>query len=174
MNCPNGSQRFVADLCPACGLCCNGALFADVELSRKDAPDALQSSGLTLQRKRGKLAFIQPCACFDGQLCQIYAQRPTRCRTFVCGTLHRVQDGTLTAAAALKLIRQTRAQVQVVLDLLRALGDTAEELPLSRRYSRLMAEPIDLGGDEDRVETRARLMLEVARLMKRLQQDFLA
>jgi hypothetical protein len=37
-----------------------------------------------------------------------------------------------------------------------------------------MAEPMDLAGDEFPVETRARLMLDVAELMKLIQQQFLS
>jgi hypothetical protein len=46
-------------------------------------------------------------------------------------------------------------------------------LPLSRRYARLMAEPIDLAGDERIVELRSQLLLAVARLSKILGQYFL-
>ena len=56
-----------AALCPNCGLCCDSTLFADVELRAGDDAKRLKQLGLTLVKKgRTKLAFAQPCACFDG------------------------------------------------------------------------------------------------------------
>ena len=73
----------IEQLCVNCGLCCDSTLFADVELRAGDDPKQLKKLGLSLQKKgRGKLAFAQPCACFDGQLCRIYGERPRRCRMF--------------------------------------------------------------------------------------------
>src|SRR5271170_4181088 len=101
----------VAQLCPNCGLCCNGVLFADVELRAGDDAERLRQLGLTLEKKgQGRLAFVQPCACFDGKFCGIYADRPKRCRTFECGLLKRVQAGGLDADAALKTIAKTKLQ----------------------------------------------------------------
>ncbi len=79
----------------------------------------------------------------------------------------------MTLAAALRTVERAQRQAALVRDLIRRLGDTREDLPLSRRYARLMAQPIDLM-DHDNAELRARLMLEVDSLMKRLHQDFLA
>ena len=77
------SADAVSQLCPNCGLCCNGVLFADVELRAGDDAKRLKDLGMTLEKKgQGKVAFAQPCACFDGKLCGIYADRPKRCRTF--------------------------------------------------------------------------------------------
>lgn len=168
---PRAKPGRVAQLCPACGLCCNGVLFKDVELTEHDDPQQL--GALKLVRKGQKEAFKQPCACFDGNLCRIYPVRPTRCRTFECTTLKRLQEGTVTLAAALRTVERAQRQAALVRDLIRRLGDTREDLPLSRRYARLMAQPIDLM-DHDNAELRARLMLEVDSLMKRLHQDFLA
>jgi len=36
------AQSWVGQLCPACGLCCNGVLFADVELRAGDNPSRLR------------------------------------------------------------------------------------------------------------------------------------
>ncbi len=99
----------ISQLCPNCGLCCNGVLFADVELRAGDDAEQLKKLGLTLEKKgQGKLAFAQPCACFDGKLCGIYAERPKRCRTFECGLLKRVQTDELKADAALKIISKAK------------------------------------------------------------------
>jgi uncharacterized protein len=164
----------VSQLCPNCGLCCNGVLFADVELRAGDDAKRLQELGLILQTKgQRKLAFSQPCACFDGKLCGIYADRPKRCRTFECGLLKRVQTGELESDTALKIIAQTRRQVEKVRGLLRQLGQNDEHLAMTKRYAQAMSAPIDLSNHESDAERRGELMLAVDGLMRLLQRDFL-
>jgi Fe-S-cluster containining protein len=163
----------VSQLCPNCGLCCNGVLFADVELRAGDDAGRLAELGLLLTKKGGKLAFAQPCACFDGKLCTIYADRPKRCRTFECGLLKRVQAEELDADAALKTIGHTKHQVAKVRGLLRQLGQNDESLAMTKRYAQAMSAPIDLSDHESDTERRGELMLAVDELMKKLQQDFL-
>ena len=48
MNPPDAINR----LCLACGLCCNGVLFRDVELQDGDDLEALQKLGLTIRPSR--------------------------------------------------------------------------------------------------------------------------
>ena len=169
------AQQIIDELCSSCALCCNGVLFGDVEVQASDNPKALQQAGLNLQRKGKKHCFTQPCSCLDDRnLCRIYSIRPARCRSFECLLLKRVLEGELDLAQAKKATRDARKQTQKVIGLLRELGQREEQLPLSRRYARLMAEPIDLTGDESIVELRGELMLAVARLSKILGQYFLA
>ena len=163
----------VDQLCPNCGLCCNGVLFADVELRAGDDPGRLAELGLTLGMKGSKLAFAQPCACFDGKLCGIYADRPRRCRTFECGLLKRVQDGQLQAAAALKTIAATKRQAEKVRMMLRQLGEVDDRMAMTRRYTEAMSAPIDLADEETDSDRRGELMLAVAELMQKLQRNFL-
>jgi len=163
----------VAQLCPNCGLCCNGVLFADVELRAGDDPGRLAELGLSLGMKGSKLAFAQPCTCFDGKLCGIYADRPKRCRTFECGLLKRVQADELSADAALKTIAKTKRQVERVRVLLRELGQTDERLAMTKRYTMAMSAPIDLANGETDADRRGELMLAVDDLMRQLQRDFL-
>ena len=163
----------ISQLCPACGLCCNGVLFADVELQPGDNAGRLIDLGMALKRKGMKRAFVQPCRCFDGKLCVIYADRPKRCATFECGLLKRVQSGAMTAPAALKRIADAKKLVDKVRRLLRRLGDNDEQLALTKRYSRMMSKPIDLSADEDTGEARGELMLAVNDLMHVLQREFL-
>jgi uncharacterized protein len=169
----NKSPDGVSQLCPNCGLCCNGALFADVELRAGDDAGRLAELGLSLTKKGGKLAFPQPCACFDGKLCTIYADRPKRCRTFECGLLKRVQDGELDADAALKTIAYTKQKAEKVRGLLRQLGQKDESLAMTKRYAQAMSAPVDLSASEDNSELRGELMLAVNDLMQVLQREFL-
>ncbi len=163
----------IEQLCPNCGLCCNGVLFADVELRPGDDARRLEESGLKLARKGRRQAFAQPCACFDGKFCGIYSGRPLRCRTFECGLLQRVQSGELAPDRALKSIAQTRRQAEIVRGLLRQLGQNDERLPMTKRYAAVMSAPIDLSDCQIISERRGELMLAVDELMRQLQRDFL-
>jgi hypothetical protein len=167
------SAAAIAQLCPACGLCCNGVLFGDVELQRGDDAKRLTKLGVEFFRKGRKTAFVQPCACLVKGLCRIYADRPQRCATFDCGLLKRVQAGRTTPAAALKKIAETKRRADEVLKLVRQLGSTDESLPLNQRYAAVMAQPIDMSADEVEIERRGELMMAVSRLVELLEQDFL-
>lgn len=170
---PKSEAEAVTALCPACGLCCNGVLFADVELQRGAEADRLQALGVKLFAKGGKRRFSQPCQCFDGKLCRIYADRPERCRTFECRLLKRVIAGELPADVSLKFIAAATRAANQVRRQVRELGEVDETLPLSRRYARIMAQPIDFAGEESVIERRSELMLAVDRLAKILGRDFL-
>lgn len=166
-------NRHVDQLCPNCGLCCDSTLFADVELRAGDKAARLEELGLTLVRKgKNKLAFAQPCACFNGKLCNIYQDRPKRCRLFECGLLKRVAAGELSSALALKRIRAARKQADRVRVLLRLLGQQDEQMALTHRYAEAMSAPVDLA-DEAGSERHGELMLAVNDLMEQLQRDFL-
>jgi len=163
----------IDQLCLNCGLCCDSTLFADVELRAGDDPQRLAQLGLGLWKKtKTRQAFSQPCACFDGRLCQIYADRPRRCGLFECGILKRVQNGKMSPAAALKQIASARTQAERVRKLLREAGQRDEQMALTHRYGEVMSAPMDLAraGAADR---RGELMLAVSDLMQRLERDFL-
>jgi Fe-S-cluster containining protein len=163
----------IEQLCPNCGLCCDSTLFADVELRTGDDPQRLIKLGLEVQQKtKTKLGFAQPCACFDGKFCKIYAERPKRCRLFECGLLKRVEAGDMTADAALKKISEAKARVENVRALLRQSGQRAEEMALTHRYGGAMSAPMDLSV-EDEAEKRGKLMLAVNDLMQMLEREFL-
>jgi uncharacterized protein len=162
----------VDQLCPNCGLCCDSTLFADVELRAADDAKRLAKLGLTVTKKgKTKVAFAQPCACFDGKFCKIYADRPKRCRLFECGLLKKVEAGEMSASAALTKISEAKALAKKVRDLLESLGQPQERLALSKCYAVAMREPIDLAGDN--AERRGELMLAVNDLMHVVQSDFL-
>jgi hypothetical protein len=75
------------------------------------------------------------------------------------------------------LIRRTRKQASRVRELLEALGERSDRLPLSQRFSRLRrrleteAEG-DRKGGEERWELFAELTLAVHELQRQLRQDF--
>jgi hypothetical protein len=149
-------------------------LFADVRLQAGDDAQRLASLGVAL-KTRGKLTrFAQPCSCLEGKLCRIYEDRPNRCRTFECRLLQRTQAGEVTERAALKSIQNARRCAEKVRGILRELGDTDESVPLSRRYQRMMRQPIDLSADPHLIDLRGELMMAVAELVSVLEREFLA
>ncbi len=75
--------------------------------------------------------FNQPCAALDGCRCRIYSERPNYCREFDCLVLKNVKAGRLRTAAALRIISAARDRADKVLRLLRALGDTDEQVALA-------------------------------------------
>lgn len=164
-------------LCTQCGLCCDGTLFGRVELLPADDLDGLKDHGFRIVA-RSKPRFLQPCPALGGDCtCRIYAQRPQQCRAFDCALLLRVQSGEVGDAAAERTIRRTRKQAARVRQLMDALGDRSDRLPLSRRFSqlrrRLEAEAEgNRAGSEERWELFAELTLAVHELQRQLRQEF--
>jgi Fe-S-cluster containining protein len=164
----------IEQLCPNCGLCCDSTLFADVELRAGDDAQKLKKSGVKLFKKtKTKIAFSQPCACFDGQLCKIYSDRPKRCGLFECSLLKKVEAGEMTSVTALKKISVAKKRAGDVRELLLSIGQRDEKMALTHRYAEAMSAPLDLA-DESSSEKRGELMLAVNDLMTLLQRDFLS
>ena len=139
-------------------MCCNGVIFADVQLQPGDDAARLRELGLQLSgvrlkartmpsgqpkpsahRARQGLKFPQPCAALDGCTCRIYSQRPTYCRQFECLLLNNVSAGRVQRETAAKIIGEARARADKVRRLLRELGDHEESLALSLRFQRMTA-----------------------------------
>jgi Fe-S-cluster containining protein len=125
-----------ADLCLECGLCCNGVIFADVELQTTEV-QSLRSKvqSLRLSGKNGT-KLPQPCAAFDGCRCRVYAERPTYCRQFECLLLKNVQSGRIGRTEGSRMVRTAKERAEKVRSLLRELGDSDEGTALSLRFQR--------------------------------------
>lgn len=170
------SESAVDQLCLACGLCCNGVLFKDVELQPGDNAVRLRQLGLPVSQSsspRRVLRFPQPCAALGADChCHIYQDRPTRCRQFECALLKAVQTGTVQPAAALKIIRTTQQRADKVRKLLASLSDSDEQLALSLRFrrtrKRMEAGPLD----DESADCFAELTLAVHDLNLLLRQHF--
>ena len=135
---PPDQRPALQQLCPNCALCCNGALFRDVELQPADDPARLAALGLPVKTLRHLQRFPQPCVALDGCRCRIYAERPTYCRQFDCALLKSVQAGQVSVEHALRHIRKARRLLARALALLRELGDTDETRPLRQRCLRTL------------------------------------
>lgn len=167
----------VSELCLACGLCCDGTLFGDVELQSKDDANLLKSLGLKI-RSRGRPRFTQPCLALGSDChCRIYGNRPTQCRSFECALLQSVLREQKSRAVALRIIRKTRQQADRIRQLLRILGDMHEDHSMAKRFQtvrRRMESPDTdsvLNWDQQ-LETFADLTMAVHDLQFTLRREF--
>jgi len=127
-------------LCTRCGLCCDGTLFADVELVGQAEVARLEIMGMEVEdesRTTGLLS--QPCAALRGTRCGIYAHRPKCCRVFECHLLQNAQRGAVTVERALEQIADAREQIQQVRVMLDRLGNRDESLPIKERCAETLA-----------------------------------
>jgi Fe-S-cluster containining protein len=170
----------VATLCPNCALCCNGVLFKDVELQKGDNADKLKNLGLPISNSRSALRgsgskpsrFPQPCSALEGCHCNVYADRPLRCRQFECALFKSVAVGETGVEGALGIIRDARKRAERVKALLRELGDSEESLALSLRFKRARRRFENSDVDESTAETFSRLTLAVHDLNLLLHDKF--
>ena len=108
-------------LCTRCGLCCDGTLFGDVELTGPREATRLEALGLDVDTDDADVELLSlPCRGLRGTRCSVYAHRPTCCRTFECRLLEAGGRGAVSVAAALTTITEAKAQVRRVTTLLAA------------------------------------------------------
>ena len=128
-------------LCTRCGLCCDGSLFADVELASRDEASALEVMGLNIEdtdEDDGGL-LLQPCAALKGKRCGIYPYRPDCCRTFECRLLQEVRRGVVGTDRAKEKIAEALKRIKHVKELIFQLGPCDERLPLKERCAEALA-----------------------------------
>ena len=187
------NPTFIYPLCFECGLCCNGVIFARVELNPDDrragtallnlvesagiahsAPEA--GANVAKKSRRSPVVrqkFPQPCVAFDGCRCRIYEDRPRYCREFECLLLREVNAGKMERSAALRVIRTARQRADRVKRLFIELGDDDEHVPLSLRFRRLKKRMESHPPDDDSLaEIFSRLTLAVHDLNLLLREAF--
>lgn len=128
-------------LCTRCGLCCDGTLFGDVELTGPAEAARLEVLGLNVEADDADLDLLSlPCAALHGTRCGIYAHRPQCCRTFECRLLQNAARGAVSVDQALTQIAVARAQVQHVTMLLTGMEPRRRtRLPLAERVADAIA-----------------------------------
>lgn len=140
---PAGAPRapsLTDTLCTQCGLCCDGTLFADVELVGRAEVARLEIMGMEVEdegRSTGLLS--QPCAALRGTRCGIYEHRPKCCRVFECHLLQNAQQGAVSVERALEQIADAREQIRQVRETLHRLGNRDESLPIKERCAETLA-----------------------------------
>ena len=128
-------------LCTRCGLCCDGTLFGDVELTGPTEATRLEALGLDVDADDADVELLAlPCRGLRGTRCSVYAHRPQCCRTFECRLLQDAERGAVTVGDALTKIAEAKAQVQHVTTLLAALEPRRGlRLPLAERVADAIA-----------------------------------
>jgi hypothetical protein len=156
-------------LCTRCGLCCDGSLFADVELANGDEASALEVMGLEIEdadEDDGGL-LVQPCGALQGKRCSIYPHRPDCCRTFACRLLQGVERGMVAVERANEKIAEALKRIERIKELVVQLGTGTERLPLKERCVEALAlsEAADPAMNRKRAELQA-AMTSVERLIQ--------
>jgi Fe-S-cluster containining protein len=153
-------------LCTQCGLCCDGSLFADVELVGRAEATRLEIMGLEIDDDADGELLLLPCAALQGTRCSVYAHRPKCCRSFECHLLQEARRGAVTVERATEQIAEARKRIGGVKDLLAQLGQPDARLSLKERCAEaLRGEPSAIPGvNRKRAELEA-AMSSVERLI---------
>jgi Fe-S-cluster containining protein len=157
-------------LCTRCGLCCDGSLFADVELGGRAEATRLEAMGLAIEDEDGnRPLLLQPCAALQGRRCGIYAHRPGCCRTFECRLLQDVRRGAVGVERALEQIAEALGKLGRVKELMAGRGDA--RLPLAERVAEALA--AEVGASPDAKRRQAELEIAMADVEHVIRRTFL-
>ncbi len=159
-------------LCTNCGLCCDGTLFADVELVGQAEVARLEIMGMDIENESRSLGLLsQPCPALRGTRCGIYAHRPACCRVFECHLLQNAQSGEVSVQRATELIADARDQIRQVRSLLDRLGNRDEDLPIKERCAETLASEEDTRPEA--IQDRADLEAAITTLENTIWNTFL-
>jgi len=158
-------------LCTRCGLCCDGTLFADVELASRAEATRLEALGLEIESDDEAPLLVQPCAALHGRRCSVYEHRPGCCRTFECRLLQDVRSGAMSLERAGERISRALETIREVQGLLDQLVPSDSGLPLKERCAEAL-----MMANRSKPETqrkRARLSATMADLERQIRAVFL-
>lgn len=159
-------------LCTNCGLCCDGTLFANVELLGQAEAARLEIMGMEVENEvRNAGLLSQPCAALRGTRCGIYAHRPQCCRDFHCHLLQNAQRGAVTVERAMERIADARQQIEQVRAMLGRLGNRDDGLPIKERCAKTLAAEGDMTSET--IKDRADLAAAMATLENTIWNTFL-
>ena len=159
-------------LCTTCALCCDGTLFADVELVGQAEVARLEIMGMEVENEDRNTGLLsQPCAALRRTRCSIYAHRPKCCRVFQCHLLQNAQRGAVTVERALEQIADAHEQIRQVRALLGRLGNHDKGLPIKEQCAETLAKKG--GTTSETVKDRADLEAAMATLENTIWNTFL-
>jgi Fe-S-cluster containining protein len=158
-------------LCTQCGLCCDGSLFADVELAGRAEATRVEVMGLRIDDDADARLMLLPCAALRGTRCSVYAHRPQCCRTFECRLLQDTRRGAVSVERAEEQIAEAFRRIRRVKELLAQLGQSDASLPLKERCAEALAGRADASPQAKR--NRAALEQAMAEVERLLQKRFI-
>ena len=169
------SPRLTDILCTQCGLCCNGSLFADVELAGPHESSGLELLGLDVEDAgddEGALLLL-PCRALKGKRCSIYPHRPECCRTFECRLLQQAKTGAVSLDRAKEKIAEAFERIGQVKQLLAHWPQANERLPLKERCLEALALSAESNHNHDLNRKRTELQIALTSLDNFIQKTFL-
>jgi uncharacterized protein len=159
-------------LCTACGLCCDGSLFADVELAGHAEATRLEVMGLEIEDDDTDGALlVLPCRALRGTRCRVYVHRPECCRTFECRLLQEVRRGTVGVDRAVERIAKAQARIGRVREQMARLGRRGGHLPLGESTAEALAGSANADPEVNR--SRAKLEAAMSAVERSLRKTFL-
>lgn len=141
-------------------MCCNGVLFFGMKLQASDSAKALRSLGLAIKRKDNQLHCLQPCRAHHDGACQIYSQRPVRCREFECKQLVALAHSECTELEALARINQARQLATRVEELFVEAKEERMHKDFSTRYAAVFTPPLDPAPEAETVRTKLKTAMD--------------
>ena len=160
-------------LCTRCGLCCDGTLFGDVELTGPAEATRLEIMGLEIDEDEANADLLAlPCTALRGTRCGIYAHRPACCRGFECRLLLDARRGAMSVERAMEHIAVARKQIRRVLALLVRLETRRGCLPLKERCADALAG--ERGAGPEVARKRAELAAAMSAVETTIRNTFLA
>ena len=98
----------LSELCRRCGLCCDGNLFSHVPLLPTEIEPARRQGLAVVSLMGDSPAIRQCCSALRERQCTVYAERPERCRRYVCRLLEARAREELSQAEALAVVERAR------------------------------------------------------------------
>jgi len=169
------TPNLIDTLCTRCGLCCDGSLFADVELSNIDEATGLEVMGLEIEDPDGDEGglLLQPCRALKGKRCSIYPHRPDCCQTFECRLLQETKRGVIEVRQAQAKIAEALQRIERINQLIVQLGQDSERLPLKERCAEALAPSEDFAADPKSNHKRSELRAAMIALERLIGEAFL-
>jgi len=159
-------------LCTRCGLCCDGSLFADVELAGRAEATRIEAMGLEVEDDDTRHPLlVLPCRALQGRRCGVYPHRPQCCRTFECRLLLDVGRGAVGLERAKEQVAEAHDQIRKVRDLMAQLGHRVGRLPLREACAEALAK--DASEDPEVNRRRAELEAAMSAVQNSIQATFL-
>lgn len=158
-------------LCMACGLCCDGTLFAAVSVEALEFP-VLRALPVTLATGRdGRYSLVQPCPACTGSRCEIYDQRPGACLKWECYVLEGYRRGAISMDEALDRIGQAHALKADLMEALQPWEPGVQNTSLPALWRRWNAQATGVDGTSFRLK-RGDVLMRIAVLNYYLERYF--